>query len=367
MSARLLIVDHAAADFDRSRITLARHARRRGFDVHVAVPERSQSHDGFAIHTYPLARLGTSPHEDARTVGALASLYRELRPAVVHHFGIKPALLGGLAARLAEIQAVLHTFTGLGFLARGDATWARRAAIAGLRFALAAPANHVVCQIAEDAVALLRLGIARPERLHVIDGLGVDLRRFHPTEERAGTPVVLMASRLVAEKGVQQFVRAARALKRREIAARFVLLGGLEPDHPTAIPEHLLAGWTKDGDVEWLGTKHDMPRWIADAHVVCLPTSYGEGIPRILLEGAASARAIVATDQPGCRRVVQHGVNGLLVPACDPDAFANAIATLVRDRSLRVRMGAAGRERTTTLFDEDQITQRYVALYRELS
>jgi glycosyltransferase involved in cell wall biosynthesis len=120
------------------------------------------------------------------------------------------------------------------------------------------------------------------------------------------------------------------------------------------------------GSIEWLGWKHDMPRWFAESHVICLPTSYGEGIPRVLLEGSASARAIVATDLPGCRRVVRHGDTGLLVRAGDPEQLADAIETLVRDAALRSRMGAAGRRRTAALFDESVIATKYLALYDRL-
>jgi glycosyltransferase involved in cell wall biosynthesis len=365
MTPRLLIVDHTAADFERSRIGLARRARALGFEVTVAVPERPSNADGFAVHLFPLARLGTAPRDEARTLAALVGLYARSRPTVVHHFGIKPALYGGLAARLVGVPGVVTTFTGLGYLAGTSGSPVRAAALAGLRVALGSSANRIVCQVEEDASALLRAGIGAPERMHVIEGFGVDVQRYRETPEQAGVPIVLMAARLLAEKGARDFVKAADVLRRRGIHARFVLLGALETAHPSAIPADVIASWVASRSIEWLGWQHDMPRWLSDAHVVCLPTTYGEGVPRVLLEGAASARPIVASNLPGCRKAVRHGETGLLVEAGNVTALADAIAKLLGDAGLRSRMGVAGRRHMCTRFDEDRISKQYLALYTE--
>jgi glycosyltransferase involved in cell wall biosynthesis len=367
MTPRLLIVDHTAADFERSRIALARRARSLGFEVAVAVPEHPTAAHEFAVHVFPLARLGTAPRDEARTLAALVDLYAHSRPTLVHHFGIKPALYGGLAAKLVGVRAVVTTFTGLGYLAGSEASPIRTAALAGLRFALGSRANRIVCQVEEDASVLLRSGIGAPERMHLIEGFGVDVQRFRATPEQGGVPIVLMAARLLAAKGALEFVSAAALLRRRGVRARFVLLGEVETGHPSAIPAHVIAGWVKSGSIEWLGWQDDMPRWLSAAHVVCLPTSYGEGVPRILLEGAASARPIVASNLPGCRKAVRHGETGLLVETGDVMALADAIAKLLGDAGLRFRMGVAGRKRMCARFDEARISQQYLALYSELA
>src|SRR5262249_12301663 len=159
-----------------------------------------------------------------------------------------------------------------------------------------------------------------------------------------GRPVVLMASRLLWSKGVGEFVTAARVLRNRGIRARFVLVGEPDSGHPSAVPVRTLAHWREARYVEWPGWQLDMPALIAQSHIVCLPSYYGEGVPRILLEAAASGRPIIGTDTPGCREIVRHGHNGLLVPAGDGEALAGAIAQLIENAPLRADMGNRGRE-----------------------
>src|SRR5262249_42452818 len=150
-----------------------------------------------------------------------------------------------------------------------------------------------------------------------------------------GLPVVLMASRLLWEKGVGEFIAAAKTLRTRGMRARFVLVGEPDRGHPSAVPVAILEHWRNAGDVEWPGWQDDMPTSIAQSHIVCLPSYYGEGVPRILLEAAASGRPIVATDTPGCREIVRHGHNGLLVPVRDIAALAGAIEGLIENAPLR--------------------------------
>lgn len=368
----LLIVDHAAEDFERYRSGLARSAAARGLRVVVALPDAAgtAAHGGeFDIHPFHLARLSTSPADDLRTLAALIRLYRRTRPRIVHHFGVKPALYGGLAARVAGVAAVVSTFTGLGYLfqqgGHRPSRITRGVAIAGLRHGLRSPSRYVVCQIEEDRRTLLRNGIGAPERARLIEGLGVDLERFRPVPEPPGPPVVVLAGRLLASKGVHDFVFAAEALRRRGVHARFVLLGEPDAGHPSAIPTASLERWNRSGAIEWHGWAHDIPRWLAQSHVICLPTSYGEGIPRVLMEGAAAGRSVVASDLPGCRAVVSHGETGLLVRAGDRQQLAEALATLIENPSLRARMGAAGRQRAERLFDQHRMIARYIALYEE--
>src|SRR5262249_29987808 len=160
-------------------------------------------------------------------------------------------------------------------------------------------------------------GAVQGERAIVIAGVGVDTTEYHPTIEPAGPVRIVLASRMIREKGIEYFVEAARRLKFNGAHARFVLVGTPDPFNPSNLSEDQLRSWDREGIVEWQGFRRDMPRVLQEAHVVCLPTYYREGVPRILIEAAASGRPLVATDMPGCRDIVQNGVNGFTVPIHD--------------------------------------------------
>jgi hypothetical protein len=182
MPRRLLLVDHTLADFERSRLALARRARASGFEVSVALPDASSRANEFDVHTFHLARCSTSLRDELRTLATLAEVYARVRPSLVHHFGVKPALYGSIAARLTGVRSVVSTFTGLGHVFRDDASRVTRAlAIAGLRVGLRSRSSHIVCQIEQDIDVLLRCGIGARGRMRLIEGLGVDLARFHAT------------------------------------------------------------------------------------------------------------------------------------------------------------------------------------------
>ena len=253
-------------------------------------------------------------------VVSLYRLYRRSHPALVHHIGLKLTLYGGMAARFARVPAVVGTFTGLGYLFSTDTLkcrFLRSCVVGALRLSFKHSGQHFIFQNPEDRACVLGGSSVPSSRATLIRGAGVDLASFTDTPEPDGRPVVLMGSRLLWSKGVGEFVDAARALRARGVRARFVLVGEPDYGHPSAVPIELLERWREAGDVEWLGSRRDMPDMIRQSHILCLPTSYGEGAPRILLEAAASGRPIVATDLPGCREIVRHGENGLLIPVGD--------------------------------------------------
>ncbi|WP_333843179.1 glycosyltransferase family 4 protein, partial [Pelomicrobium sp.] len=218
----------------------------------------------------------------------------------------------------------------------------------------------VIVQNPDDAAAVRRLGVT-PERIRLISGAGVDGELFSPRPEPDGAPVVMLASRLLWDKGVGEFVEAARRLAGR---GRFVLVGAPDPDNPASVSEADLRGWVSEGVVEWWGAREDMPAVLNQAHIVCLP-SYREGLPKVLLEAMACGRPVIATDAPGCRDCVRDGDNGLLVPIRDAGALAGAIARLLDDPALRRRMGERGRERAVEEFSQERVIAATLAVYRE--
>ena len=186
------------------------------------------------------------------------------------------------------------------------------------------------------------------------------------TPERPGEPIILLASRMLWDKGIYEFVEAARNLLDTGIKARFVLAGKCDPDNPASIPIAKLKEWQEKAIVEWWGYKENMPATFSQAHIVCLPSFYGEGVPKVLIEAASCGRAIVTTDTPGCREIVSDGENGILVPPRDAGALANAIRRLIDNAPLRERMGKKGRELVVKEFSVDKVISETMALYRQL-
>jgi len=369
---RLLFVVNNAAFFASHRLCLGLGARDAGYDVHVAAAaspalEALRTH-GFAVHAIPLHRRTHDPAREARTAVALVRLYRRLRPHVVHHVTVKPVLYGSIAARLAGVPAVVNAVSGLGyvFLARGALARARRAVVLGAYgLAFGHPNLRVIFQNDDDAALFVDRGLLPPDRVVMIRGSGVDLDRFRPVMPPAGRPVVVLPARMLLDKGVAEFVAAARALRAAGVAARFVLVGEPDPGNPASVSRAQLDAWQAEGVVEWWGARSDMPDVLGASQIVCLP-SYREGMPKVLLEAAAAGRAAVTTDTPGCRDAVDDGVTGLLVPARDAGALAAAIRRLIEDASLRDRMGGAARRRAEALFGEELVVRRTLETYEAL-
>lgn len=354
------------------RLDLARAARDAGMEVLLAT--RVQDHgkriekEGFKLLPLHLVRLSRNPLRELAAVIELTRLYRRERPDIVHHVALKPIVYGSIAARLAGVPSVVNAFAGLGyaFIARREKVWLLRLLIRqALRWAMAHSHSLVIFQNQEDCEELVQAGLVRKTHARVIRGAGVDTVRFAPRPFPSGEPVMMLAGRMLWDKGIGEFVAASRLLKQWGIPARFVLVG--QPDHanPASIPLAQLRRWQEEGTVEWWGVREDMPNVLASAQVVVLP-SYREGLPKILLEAAACAIPIVATDVPGCREIVRAGENGFLVLPRDSESLAKAIAALFKDSSLRERMGARGREIVVNEFSMERIARDTLALYREL-
>lgn len=369
---RLLYVFNDAAFFLSHRLPIASAASAAGYEVHVATPASEAAGElgahGFQYHPIGLTRRGSHPRHELAAIGGLVTLYRRLRPGLVEHATIKPVLYGGLAARLVGSPAV-SWMTGLGFVF--ISTGLRAAVVRGgigaaYRLALGRSATRVIFENPDDRDLFVSHGMVARERTRLIRGAGVDMHAFRPTPEEPGMPVVVLAARMLWDKGVLEFVDAARALRAEGVSARFVLVGGTDTGNPAAIPDARLRGWRDEGAVEWWGHQRDMAAVFARSHLACLP-SYREGLPKMLVEAAAAGRAIVTTDAPGCREVVRHEWNGLLVPVRDAAALAAAIRRILRDPTERVRMGERGRALVQEEFSVARVVQETLAVYAEIA
>ncbi len=353
------------------RLPIALALRDRGFEVTVASLDTGRLHEaadhGLRIVRLPMSRQGAGPVEALRTLAALVRLYRQRRPDLIHHIAVKPIVLGSLAARAVPGTPVVNAISGFGYT--GGTSLRARLLRAPLRllYRLALRRSHswTIFQNPEDREAFVQTGLVREEHTRLIRGSGVDTTRFAPAPEPEGAPLVLMASRMIADKGVREFVEAARLVRREHPDTRFVLVGSPDDGNPTSIPETELEAAQRHGTCEWWPHRTDMHEVIRQATVVVLPTSYKEGLPKVLIEAAACARPAVATDIPGCREIVRDGVNGLLVPERDANATAAAITKLLHSPELRAEMGERGRATVEAHFSLETIIEQTLRLYED--
>ena len=368
--ARVVIVVNEDWMFWSHRRALARAALAAGARVTVATRvdrhgERIQR-EGFRLVPLPWRRASKNPLGEADAVASLASLYRSERPDLLHHVGVKAALYGATAALAADDPAQIHTIAGFGFVSVSERARARalRAVLGGaFRHLLDRPRSRLVVQNRDDLEEVRAGNLFRMERVHLVPGSGVDTHEFAPAPEPAGPSRAVLASRLIRPKGVLQLVEAARILRQARHPARVVLVGDPDPENPDTVTEAELRAWHAEGLVEWRPRADDMPAVWAGCHMAVLP-SHREGMPRTLLEAAACARPLIASDVPGCRDLVRDGDNGLLVPLHDAPALARAIARLADDSALRARMGARAREIVESEYCDHHIVARMLSLYR---
>lgn len=369
---KLLFVVNAPEFFLSHRLPIAIAAREAGFEVHVgtapgaSVPEIQ--HLGFVHHTLAIARSGQNPLTELRSLVQLYRLFRKLNPDLVHLITIKPVLYGGIAARFAGVSAVVAAVSGLGtvFVAQSVSARARRHVVSLLyRFAFRHRQLAVIFQNPDDRDGLLAIGALKPTAVKMIRGSGVDLANYAFLPEPEGQPVVVMASRLLRDKGVYEFVEAARLLRARGVEVVMRLIGARDPGNPTSVGKSELDGWASEGVVELPGFRADIAEQYQAAHIVCLP-SYREGLPKGLVEAAACGRAVITTDVPGCRDAIEPGETGILVPVKNSRALADAIQHLIENPERRLSMGKAGRRLAEQAFSIDYIVDQHLAIYKEL-
>jgi glycosyltransferase involved in cell wall biosynthesis len=354
------------------RLALARRVAAAGYDVHVATPPGRYcgaiEAAGLRHHPIQMVRQGRNPFQDMVTVKRLVDLYRQVEPTLVHHVALKPIVYGSIAAKITKVPAIVNAMPGMGFIFLSDQLVSRliRPGIkAAFRLLVNAPNSRIILQNLDDRKKWIGWGVMRPDRIVIIPGSGIDTDVFRPNVEPPGPPLVILPARLLSDKGVGEFVEAARLLRGRGVKARFALVGEGDSGNPASVPPQQLHEWENEGVVELFGWHDDMPKILAESHIVCLP-SYGEGLPKALLEAASCGKPIVATDVPGCRDVVHHGENGLLVPPRQAAPLATALERVIGDADLRRTLGAGGRERVLANFSVETVSAETLRLYADL-
>lgn len=341
-----------------------------GHEVLVVVPNGPYidhlSKIGCRVIIAPLTRKSVNPVIEGFFLHWLFRLFRREKPDIVHNFTLKCVLWGSLVALTVRVPMRINELTGLGFVFTSNSVKAKmiRAVVYILfRITLKGIGNHLLTLNVDDHNRFKSLKWLHPCKVHLVLGAGIDCCRFHPSKTLPTSVFqVLLPARMLWDKGVREFVDAAKVLKARGVEAELLLAGNTDTGNPTAVPEQQLIEWSVSGVVKWLGHIDDMAELYRTVHVVVLP-SYREGLPTSLTEAAAFGLPLIATDVPGCKDVVSDGVNGFLIPVMDYEALADAIFKLYVNRDLCHRFGSASRKLAEEKFDEKIIIKQRLRIY----
>ena len=344
-------------------------AKNSGYKVSVVTRcrETAQQLDahGLIFENIEFSRRGLNPIRELATVVRLRAILRRINPDIVHNIALKPVVLGSLAARLAGVRNVVNAPVGMGYVFTSHESKARilRPLVKRLiRNVLSRPNSKVIIENSDDYNNLISGRFAKRESISLVKGAGVDTAKFSYTVESKEPVKVIMVARLLRDKGIQEFIDAAEIVKQSNSSVKFLLVGDVDDGNPTSLNTKQLVELKNSQNVEWLGARLDIAELLAASHIACLP-SYREGLPKSLIEAASVGRAIVATDVPGCREVVTHLINGLLVPPRDSKALAAALLVLINDPELRSKMGRENRSKAEREFANEIIIRQTQNVY----
>lgn len=357
------------------RLSTARRLKAEGHEVVMISPPGEFGarfvEYGFRWIRLSMDRASLNPARELLTLRELARVLADEHPDLLHNFTLKCAVYGSLAARVANVQTVVNAVAGLGYVFTGNSAKARflRPVLKMmLRVALGGRRSLLVLQNPDDATAFLDAKLIAPEKIRMIRSSGVDTTRFRPLRRRPHEPLrVLMAARLLWEKGVQEFVDASSLLRGLGRDIEFLIAGKPDRGNPHSVSAEQMQEWVNQNLVSWLGHVDDMPALLNSVDVMALPSYYREGVPKCLIEGAACGLALITTDRPGCREVVsQDGIDGLRVEVRNAADLARKILRLDDDRDLLAQLGMSARQKALANFDERRVIQQTVDVYDEL-
>lgn len=318
---------------------------------------------GVTYRSFPLDRTGTNPLRDLTTLRYLYKLCREVKPDTVFAYTVKPVVYGSIAARLAGVKSIYSMVTGLGYGVSDES--AGNPIVVGIvrrLYSLAFSANKtVIFQNPDDCAELKNKGMIAPRtKTAIVNGSGVDLTNFTPTELPTDKPRFLLIARLLRDKGIREYAEAARIVKAKHPEAQFTLVGPLDP-HPDAVTRDELDSWVSDGILEWLGPVADVRPSVSASNVFVLP-SYHEGTPRTVLEAMAMGRPIITTDAPGCRQTVIDSDNGFLVAPRDAESLAAAMEKVILQPDMISSMGKRSRQLAEDKYDVRKVNQHMLEI-----
>jgi glycosyltransferase involved in cell wall biosynthesis len=376
----LYVVNHAAF-FVSHRLPIALAARDQGFSIDLITGQvGSPSMEVLATAKLKEANLhhqrisftssGLNPVIELMGLIQLINQVNKIQPEIIHCISPKGIIYGGLAARFTKTKNLVLAISGMGFaFTKGNSSNQFRKVLSKIytlifAFILNHPNMRVIVQNDDDRRTVIKMGLDS-NKIVLIPGSGVKLEKLVNLEIEAKSPIVLLPARMLWDKGVGEFIEAARQLKSLMPKWRFILAGAADYQNPTSVPIGLLEGLNAKHIIEWVGHVDDMTPYFSAASIVCLP-SYREGMPKCLLEGAAAGCAIVTADTVGCREAILPDVSGLLVPVRDSDALKNALYLLMNNRGLRESFGRSGRQLAIDKFGLDAVIKSTLSIYRDL-
>jgi glycosyltransferase involved in cell wall biosynthesis len=374
MRRKLLIVANVDWFFVSHRLPIGLAALKDGYDVHLAMSFsahfQSLADQGFKVHEIPFSRSGSSILQEFKTLRLLYTLIRQVNPDIIHAVTIKPSLYAGFLSKILRIKNIVLAVSGLGlvFVDKGWRATIRKWFIKNLyKLAIDKTCTKLIFQNRSDLEVIRNIVNIRDENFFLITGSGVDLSEYRYTPQLEGEKfIITLASRLLKEKGIYDFIRAIEIIKASERSKliEFKLVGEPDLENPNSILPFELENWKKAGLVDYLGFRSDISTIFSQSNVIVLPSYYGEGLPKVLIEAAACGRAVITTDTPGCRDAILAGQTGVLVPPNSPSDLCNEILKLEENRHLSERMGLAGRALAERTFSIDYVISDHLKIYK---
>lgn len=369
---KLFIVVNVDWFFLSHRKDIALNAQKAGYDVAIVTKDTGKKKEietlGLKVIDLPMNRSGQNIREELHTCWFLYNLYRQEKPVIVHHVGLKTILWGTLAARLARVRGVVNAVSGLGiFFSEENRSFISKVLPKVLRFSHHCNNLAVIFQNDEDKSLFLKQRIIKEQQTYMIKGSGIDLNQFcYTPESKAAKIMVLLTARMIVEKGVFVLIDAALQLKDKyKDKVQFLLCGGLD-DNPKAVKESELKAICDGEYIQWLGHRTDVLDLLKNSHIVAFPSYYKEGLPKSLIEATAIGRPIITTDSIGCREAVIDGYNGYLIPIKDSNALADRLQILFEDKILRQNMGQNSRALAEKDFSIENVVVKHLEIYQTL-
>lgn len=360
--------------FISHRLPIALAAIEKGYEVHILTGitnkhEELTSH-GLIVHPLGINRSKSNILHEIGTFVSMVKAIKKIDPDVIHLVTIKPVIYGGIAARIVGIKNVVAAISGLGFVFSESGLKAKiRRLLVSLAYRSALNQKHlkVIFQNPTDRHTLSKITNLDDSKKVMIPGSGVDLSIYQSSPMRISElPIIILAARLLHDKGVAEFVQASRILKEKGLQARFCLVGTPDPANPNSVTDGELKNWIDEEIIESWGHRTDMPAVLSQAYVVVLPSYYGEGLPKVLIEAAACGRAVITTDMPGCRDAIIPDETGFLIPPRNSDILAEMIQKLIIDKDLCQKMGQAGRSLAEQKFSIESVVDTHLRIYDNL-
>jgi glycosyltransferase involved in cell wall biosynthesis len=368
---KVLFVVNDAAFFVSHRLPIAQQLIEEGYEVHLATSGETlpiYNEMGLSFHKLGVSRKGTRPLSELRLIWQLFKLFTGLQPDLVHLVTIKPYLYGGIAAKMANVPAVVSAVSGLGFvlMATGFKAKFLKAVLYPLyKFSFSHKNQIIIFQNNDDANFLVDWKVIRASKARLIRGSGVDLSAYQYSAEPKEKIVITFVARLLTGKGIREFINASRIIHSNGKEVNFWVVGDLDEGNPESITKAEVASWKDLSNVKFFGFQSNVAELYSKSNIACLP-SYREGLPKSLVEAAACGRAVITTDVPGCRDAIESNKTGLLVPVNNAVALADAIEYLLENPDVRERMGVAGRALAEKEFAIEKIVAEHMEIFQKL-